>query len=239
MANQNARSPIEKYISKVLLAIILLFAITSTGNVTEYIHIYHKGWTGITLGVTFGVTVFTCAYIAATAYGMQARITAIVIGSIFGFASATFQMNIYIAGGADSLVAASLSYIPIIAGEVGLAILEHLYSSDSIVKSAKTATAQKVKSSIEPVIEYKTERSVTTQLNGSNLMIESVQSSNLPVIAPRNERETEFWDMLNNDVQFKITKLARQWRVAPNTLRNWRERWSNAKSNEQQFATGD
>ena len=238
------RSIIERSISYVLIGMILLFAITSTGNVTEYVHTYHKGWTGITLGLSFGITVFTCAYIAATAQRSATRFSAIAIGSIFGIASATFQMNIYILGGAEWSVAAALSYIPIVAGEVGLAILEHFYSTDSIAHSSKVerVAAERVRV-VKPTIERSSAQPIERA-------IEQVQNIQLPEpksekpstekIEPRNERESEFWQMLSSDAQYKITALAKEWGVAPNTLRNWKERWNSANLNSQmQMQSGD
>ena len=243
------RSLIEKYISNALLVLILLFAITSTGNVTEYIHLYHKGWTGITLGLTFGVTVFTCAYIAATGKTKMTRTAAIVIGSIFGIASAFFQMNIYMTGGATREIAATLSFIPIMAGEVGLAILEHFYSRDSIAQNehpiavAQSAIAPAVERAIAPrkSIQLNVQSSAVEQsVEHSIAQSERSNSATLPVIAPRNERESEFWQMLSSDVHYKITALAKEWGVAPNTLRNWKERWNSANLNSQlQPQSGD
>ena len=228
------RSIIERSISYVLIGMILLFAITSTGNVTEYVHTYHKGWTGITLGLSFGITVFTCAYIAATAQRSATRFSAIAIGSIFGIASATFQMNIYILGGAEWSVAAALSYIPI----------EHFYSTDSIAHSSKVerASAERVRV-MKPAIERPSVQPIERA-------IEQVQNIQLPEpksakpsterIEPRNERESEFWQMLSSDAQYKITALAKEWGVAPNTLRNWKERWNSANLNSQlQPQSGD
>ena len=73
--------------------------------------------------------------------------------------------------------------------------------------------------------------------------IEQVQNIQLPEpksekpstekIEPRNERESEFWQMLSSDAQYKITALAKEWGVAPNTLRNWKERWNSANLNSQ------
>lgn len=51
-----------------------------------------------------------------------------MIGTVFGIASAYFQTNLYTAEGMQVSTALALSYIPILAGEVGLALLESLYS---------------------------------------------------------------------------------------------------------------
>jgi len=46
--------------------------------------------------------------------------------------------------------------------------------------------------------------------------------------------------MLSSDVHYKITVLAKDWGVAPNTLRNWKERWNSANLNSQlQPQSGD
>jgi len=95
--------------------------------VQKYVHQYHHHWTGDALGIAFGTVVFVCAYIAATTSD-QTRWVSIVIGSVFGVASAYFQTELYMSEGMKSGTAHSLSYIPILAGEVGLALLESLYS---------------------------------------------------------------------------------------------------------------
>lgn len=248
------RSPIERSISYVLIGLIMLFAITSTGNVTEYIHRYHHGWTGVTLGLCYGMTVFTCAYIAATARQFTTRICAIVIGSVFGVASATFQTNIYVDGGADGFVAAALSYIPIIAGEVGLAILEHFYSAEaskqgehnplqseqsspmrSAVQNIRVVPAKAVQSeqkatelTVQPIVQPTVQPDVQPELKQIEQRSEA--------IAPRTEQESRFWQMLSEGVQYKITVLAREWNVAPNTLRDWRKRWNSVQPVQQEFS---
>lgn len=125
-ANDN-RSLIERSISILLLALICVFALNSIGNVQKYVSRFHDHWTGDALGVAFGTVVFVCAYIAATTHSSP-RWVAIVIGSIFGIASAHFQTELYTLEGMSMRTALILSYIPILAGEVGLALLESLYS---------------------------------------------------------------------------------------------------------------
>lgn len=124
---QDGRSLIERSVSFLLLGLICIFALNSIGNVQAYVHQYHHHWTGDILGIAFGTVVFVCAYVAATTSG-QTRVVAIVIGTIFGVASAYFQTELYISEGMRANTAYALSYIPILAGEVGLALLESLYS---------------------------------------------------------------------------------------------------------------
>ncbi len=101
----------------------------------------HHHWTGDALGIAFGTVVFVCAYIAATTSG-QTRWVSIVIGSVFGVASAYFQTELYMSEGMKSSTAHSLSYIPILAGEVGLALLESLYSKQHKHREATQIVAQ-------------------------------------------------------------------------------------------------
>lgn len=124
---KDKRSLIERSVSFLLLGLICIFALNSIGNVQKYVHQYHHHWTGDALGIAFGTVVFVCAYIAATTSG-QTRWVSIAIGSVFGIASAYFQTELYMSEGMKSGTAHSLSYIPILAGEVGLALLESLYS---------------------------------------------------------------------------------------------------------------
>lgn len=128
----NNRSPIQRSISWLLVGLIGLFALTSLGNVAEFVHQYHKGWTGVTLGGGFGVTVFVCAYLAATAKTKSTRFWSLIVGGIFGLASGAFQAWLYIEGGAIWHVAALLSFVPIVVGEVGLALVESSYSKEHV-----------------------------------------------------------------------------------------------------------
>ncbi|MBV7334654.1 DeoR family transcriptional regulator [Chloroflexi bacterium TSY] len=130
IGQHDERSIIQKGISWVLLALILMFAITSMGNVAHFVSKYHKGWTGWTLGACFGVTLFVSAYIASTAISEQTRKRALAVAIVFGLASATFQMSLYMDGGAQWYTAILLSFVPIVAGEVGLALVESSYSKD-------------------------------------------------------------------------------------------------------------
>lgn len=124
---QDDRSIVERSVSFLLLGLICVFALNSIGNVQKYVSHYHNHWTGDALGIAFGTVVFVCAYIAATTHN-NTRWVAIVIGTVFGVASAYFQTNLYTSEGMQLSTALALSYIPILAGEVGLALLESLYS---------------------------------------------------------------------------------------------------------------
>lgn len=134
-----SRSIVERSISFLLLALIFIFALNSIGNVQKYVAQFHAHWTGSALGMAFGTVVFVCAYIAATTHG-RTRWVSIVIGTIFGIASAQFQTELYTSEGMALQTARALSYIPILAGEVGLALLESLYSK----QHQEEETAQEV-----------------------------------------------------------------------------------------------
>ncbi|MCB0125464.1 MAG: hypothetical protein KDE58_24590 [Caldilineaceae bacterium] len=138
---QDERSMVERSVSFLLLGLICVFALNSIGNVQKYVSHYHQHWTGDALGIAFGTVVFVCAYIAATTHG-NPRWVAIVIGSVFGIASAYFQTNLYTSEGMQLSTALALSYIPILAGEVGLALLESLYSKQHREQHMAEITAQ-------------------------------------------------------------------------------------------------
>lgn len=138
---QDDRSLVERSVSFLLLGLICVFALNSIGNVQKYVSHYHQHWTGDALGIAFGTVVFVCAYIAATTHG-NPRWVAIVIGSVFGIASAYFQTNLYTSEGMQFSTALALSYIPILAGEVGLALLESLYSKQHKEQHMADITAQ-------------------------------------------------------------------------------------------------
>lgn len=123
-------SVLEQWVSRILLGLILVFSVTSIGNISEFVGLYHRGWTGTTLGVAIGVVTFTTSYISAKTTRLATRVGSIIIALIFGLCSGWFQMEIYTAGGAPFWIAGALSFVPIIVGEVGLAFLEYLYSSD-------------------------------------------------------------------------------------------------------------
>lgn len=138
---QDDRSLVERSVSFLLLGLICVFALNSIGNVQKYVSHYHNHWTGDALGIAFGTVVFVCAYIAATTHG-NTRWVAIVIGTVFGIASAYFQTNLYTSEGMQLSTALALSYIPILAGEVGLALLESLYSKQHREQHTADTTAQ-------------------------------------------------------------------------------------------------
>lgn len=140
-ARPDERSIIERSVSFLLLGLICIFALNSIGNVQKYVHEYHHHWTGDALGIAFGTVVFVCAYVAATTGG-PTRWVSILIGAVFGVASAYFQTELYISEGMKASTAHSLSYIPILAGEVGLALLESLYSKQHKQQSAATTIAE-------------------------------------------------------------------------------------------------
>lgn len=138
---QDDRSLVERSVSFLLLGLICVFALNSIGNVQQYVSHYHNHWTGDALGIAFGTVVFVCAYIAATTYS-NTRWVAIVIGTVFGIASAYFQTNLYTSEGMQLSTALALSYIPILAGEVGLALLESLYSKQHREQHLADVTTQ-------------------------------------------------------------------------------------------------
>ena len=138
---QDDRSIVERSVSFLLLGLICVFALNSIGNVQQYVSHYHNHWTGDALGIAFGTVVFVCAYIAATTGG-STRWVSITIGTIFGIASAYFQTALYTSEGMQVSTALALSYIPILAGEVGLALLESLYSKQHRQQRTADATAQ-------------------------------------------------------------------------------------------------
>ena len=139
--SRDTRSIIERSVSFLLLALICIFALNSIGNVQKYVGRFHDHWTGDALGIAFGTVVFVCAYIAATTHG-HTRWVSIVIGTVFGIASAQFQTELYTLEGMNPSTARALSYIPILAGEVGLALLESLYSRQHQAQQEVDATSQ-------------------------------------------------------------------------------------------------
>lgn len=129
------RSLLSRIASTILLGLILTFALTTVGNVSDFVHRYHAGWTGWSLGLAFGATVFLTSYVAATAYSSKTRWIALAISTVFAISSGVFQVNLYMAGDAPLLTAIILSFIPITVGEAGLALLESSYSKDHEIES--------------------------------------------------------------------------------------------------------
>lgn len=127
---KNSRSLIQRSISTLLVGLIFVFALSSFGNTREYISRFHAGWTSYVLGAGFSVAVFVCAYLAATAQTQRTRNWSIAVGVVFGLSSGAFQFQLYRAGNADMVTAFLLSFIPIIVGEVGLALVESSYSRE-------------------------------------------------------------------------------------------------------------
>ncbi|MEM7130225.1 MAG: hypothetical protein AAF702_28095 [Chloroflexota bacterium] len=127
-----SNSLIRRSISTALLALIILFALTTIGNVAKFVGKYHAGFTGWTLGTSIGATVFLSSYLFSIARTQRTKWTALVIAIAFGLTSAGFQTALYmIEGNAPWYVAVALSFIPIVFGETGLAILESNYSDEA------------------------------------------------------------------------------------------------------------
>ena len=165
------RSIIERSVSFLLLALICIFALNSIGNVQQYVGRFHEHWTGDVLGIAFGTVVFVCAYIAATTHG-HPRWVAVVIGTVFGVASAQFQADLYMSEGMQPMTARALSFIPILAGEVGLALLESLYSRQhrAEVRAAKTADKEADTHELDATIA-----ALTDQMERQNQRIQTLQ----------------------------------------------------------------
>ena len=165
------RSIIERSVSFLLLALICIFALNSIGNVQQYVGRFHEHWTGDVLGIAFGTVVFVCAYIAATTHG-HPRWVAVVIGTVFGVASAQFQADLYMSEGMQPMTARALSFIPILAGEVGLALLESLYSRQhrAEVQAAKTADKEADTHELDATIA-----ALTDQMERQNQRIQTLQ----------------------------------------------------------------
>lgn len=131
---ESQRSLIQISISYILLAMIGLYGLSSVGNIVEYIQHFHDGWTGISLGLGFGLTLFVSAYIASIAKTRQTRLYALLVAGCFGVSSAWFQMSIYLEGGASLYVAFALAFVPIVVGEIGIALLESSYSREHLAE---------------------------------------------------------------------------------------------------------
>ena len=142
VTEQRQRSLIQTSISYALLAMIALYAITSVGNVVEFVSHYHDGWTGSSLGGGFGLTIFVSAYIASIARTRSTRFYALIVAGCFGLSSAWFQMTIYLEGGASPYIAAVLAFVPIVVGEIGIALLESSYSQEHEIVHQENETAR-------------------------------------------------------------------------------------------------
>lgn len=234
------RSPIERSISYLLLGLILIFSISSAGNTIEFIGRYHKGVAGAALGVAFGTAVFIASYIAATAHTQTTRATAIVIALGFGLASATFQMQIYKDGGANSLIAALLAFLPITLGEVGLAVLEHLFAHDA--PQPATCNPQPAPIDTAPVAPQPETAPQPATCNLQPATIDDAPATTQPEIAPQpaicNPQPAP-----PNDVRWLYlqrrkageahAELCRQLNLVPSTAASW---WRRANASLQQPA---
>lgn len=196
------RSPIQRNLSRVLVGLIFLFAATSTGNVAEFIEAYHSGWTGWTLGICFGVTLFVSAYIAATAKTKQTRLWSLVIGGVFGIASATFQTVLYMQGGAAWYIAVPLAFVPIVAGEVGLALMESSYNKEH-GESEATAKEEELKTELAKLrTQY---NQVLTDSKQIQTQLESVRKESEKRLNESNE-----WRNLSESLRTRLESAVTQ-----------------------------
>ncbi len=216
MAEQ--RSLIHRSISGLLLLLILAFSLSSIGNVTEYIHQWHVGWWGFVLGIGFGAVVFICAYLASISVSWSNTWwIAIAVGTIFGLTSASFQASIYITGGAPLPTALALSFIPIVVGEVGLALLESSFSKDHIAQT-ESEHAKKLSELVSELnaldakhtaLIRETERRTTV----ANVQVEPVKTSE-PITNDRptgeDERKDELFDILKRERDGDLPKQKRE-----------------------------
>lgn len=162
---EEKRSLIHRSISGLLLLLILAFSLSSIGNVTEYIHKWHVGGWGFVLGIGFGAVVFICAYLASISVSWSTTWwIAIAVGSIFGLTSASFQASIYMDGGAPWPTAIALSFIPIVVGEVGLALLESSFSKDHLAQ-VEAGLVEQLRATVEQLKNTISE--LNTQLNNT------------------------------------------------------------------------
>ena len=204
------RSIIERSVSFLLLALICIFALNSIGNVQKYVGRFHDHWTGDVLGIAFGTVVFVCAYIAATTHG-HPRWVAVVIGTVFGVASAQFQADLYMSEGMQPTTARALSFIPILAGEVGLALLESLYSRQHRAEVQAVETAQKeadehaldaTVAALTGQLKQQSQRILDLQQQadsaGKSLANAQLPSPNGQMIARDNGRRTGVLDLAND-----------------------------------------
>ena len=218
------RSPIERSISYLLLGLILIFSVSSAGNTIEFIGRYHKGIAGIALGVAFGTAVFIASYIAATAHTQTTRATAIIIALGFGLASAIFQMQIYKDGGANSLTAALLAFLPITLGEVGLAVLEHLFAHDAPTDAPATMQPE--------ITPLPTQPATAMQYAPPNVAPTDAPATMQPEIAPLpTQPDAATQNSATDDVRWLYlqrrrageahAELCRQLNLVPSTAASW------------------
>ena len=120
----------KKIVSLLLLSLISLYAITSTGNIIRLVETVHHGWVAWTLGASLGFTLALSSFIAAMAQTRKLFVQALIVALLSGFMSAIFQTYMYMADGAEWYIAALLGFgIPLI-GEVGLALLDAAYMEE-------------------------------------------------------------------------------------------------------------
>lgn len=226
------RSPIERSISYLLLGLILVFSISSAGNTIEFIGRYHKGPAGIALGVAFGTSVFIASYIAATAHTQATRATSIVIALGFGLASATFQMQIYSDGGASNLVAGLLAFLPITLGEVGLAVLEHLFAHDAphpVPAATQPEIAVQLDSAPQPA-----PIAVRPEIAAQPLQFNSAPQTVQPEIALQDDAKALYLQRRSKGEQHM--DLCRELQLVPSTAASWWRRMQLAAAQMQPVA---
>lgn len=202
---EEKRSLIHRSISVLLLLLILAFSASSIGNVTEYIHKWHVGGWGWVLGVGFGAVVFICAYLASISESRSNTWwIAIIVGSIFGITSASFQASIYIDGGAPWMTAGALSFIPIIVGEVGLALLESSFSKDHLAQ-VESGLVEQLRVTVEQL--KNTINDLNVQLRNALSHGEQLNIENAVAIEQLNTEHTERIKRLHTEHQEVIDKL--------------------------------
>ncbi|MBV7333945.1 hypothetical protein KFU94_38070 [Chloroflexi bacterium TSY] len=121
---------IKNIISTVLLSLIALYGITSSGNIIRLVETVHEGWVAWTLGSSLGFTLVVSSFIAATARTKRLFNRAMIVAILSGLMSAVFQTYIYLQDGAEWYIAGLLGFgIPLI-GEVGVALLDAAYTEE-------------------------------------------------------------------------------------------------------------
>lgn len=138
----------------------------------------------------------------------------------YGFALVSVLINLSYYN-MHEVVPFSLAAFPAWLVSVALPVAIARYSHDIAHEAIEP-----VRSAIEPAV------STGVTLN-NHITVQSTAIAPTQVvqsaIEPRTEQEKSFWNMLNEGAQYKITVLARELNVAPNTLRSWRERWNDAQ----------
>lgn len=120
----------KKIVSFLLLSLIALYAITSTGNIIRLVDTVHHGWVSWTLGTSLGFTLALSSFVAAMSKTRKLFVHALIVAGLSGIMSAIFQTYMYISDGAEWYIAALLGFgIPLI-GEVGLALLDAAFTDE-------------------------------------------------------------------------------------------------------------